>query len=123
MLVLIVLGYGNLGLAGGMSAWAGQFPEPIRVLVAYHSLTGHTEKMAQAVVAGAQSVPFTVVEIRQVSEVTAEQLFSAHALIVGSPVYWSNMAGPVKTFFDDWQFRFGVLANMSWIISWAAPSP
>ena len=36
------------------------------------------------------------------------ELFAADALIVGSPVYWSNMAGPVKTFFDDWQFRFGV---------------
>jgi NAD(P)H dehydrogenase (quinone) len=64
--------------------------------------------MAQAVVAGAQSVPFTLVEVRRVSEVTATQLFSADAVIVGSPVYWSNMAGPVKTFFDDWQFKFGV---------------
>ena len=27
---------------------------------------------------------------------------------MGSPVYWSNMAGEVKTFFDNWQFKFGV---------------
>ena len=39
---------------------------------------------------------------------TAADLFSADALIVGSPVYWSNMAGQVKTFFDDWQLKFGV---------------
>ena len=64
--------------------------------------------MAHAVVVGAQSVPFTIVEVRRVSEVTAAQLFSADAVIVGSPVYWANMAGPVKTFFDDWQFKFGV---------------
>jgi NAD(P)H dehydrogenase (quinone) len=28
--------------------------------------------------------------------------------VVGSPVYWSNMSGEVKTFFDNWQFKFGV---------------
>ncbi|NJN70002.1 MAG: flavodoxin family protein [Nitrospira sp.] len=39
---------------------------------------------------------------------TAEDLFSADAVIVGSPVYWSNMSGEVKTFFDNWQFKFGV---------------
>ncbi len=82
--------------------------EHVKVLVAYHSLTGHTEKMAQAVVDGAGSVPGTVVELRRVGEVTAQHLFAADALVVGSPVYWSNMAGEVKTFFDNWQFKFGV---------------
>ncbi len=82
--------------------------EQVKVLVAYHSLTGHTEKMAQAVVEGAGSVPGTVVELRRVGEVTAQQLFAADALVVGSPVYWSNMAGEVKIFFDNWQFKFGV---------------
>ncbi len=82
--------------------------EQVKVLVAYQSLTGHTEKMAQAVVEGAGSVPGTGVELRRVGEVTAQQLFAADALVVGSPVYWSNMAGEVKTFFDNWQFKFGV---------------
>jgi len=80
----------------------------IKVLVTYHSVTGHTEKMAQGVVAGAQAVPGTTVVLKPVGKVTAADLFSADALIVGSPVYWSNMAGQVKTFFDDWQLKFGV---------------
>ena len=80
----------------------------IKVLVAYHSVTGHTEKMAKGVVAGAQTVPGTTVVLKPVGQVTAADLFSADALIVGSPVYWSNMAGQVKTFFDDWQLKFGV---------------
>ena len=80
----------------------------VKVLVAYHSMTGNTEKMAKAVVQGAQSVPATIVELKRVEEVTAEQLFASDALVVGSPVYWSNMAGQVKTFFDNWQFKFGV---------------
>src|SRR5207249_12045256 len=43
-----------------------------------------------------------------VSEVSGPDLFSSDALIVGSPVYWANMSGEVKTFFDNWQFKFGV---------------
>lgn len=80
----------------------------MKVLVAYHSLTGNTEKMAKAVVEGAKSVSGTIVELKRVEEVTAEQLFASDALVVGSPVYWANMAGQVKTFFDNWQFKFGV---------------
>jgi NAD(P)H dehydrogenase (quinone) len=64
--------------------------------------------MAEAVVAGAHSVSGTQVLVKRVAEVTAEDLFSADAVVVGSPVYWSNMSGEVKTFFDNWQFKFGV---------------
>ena len=82
--------------------------DTIQVLVTYHSLSGNTEIMAKSVVAGAESVPGTRVLLHTVGEVTADLLFSSDALIVGSPVYWSNMAGEVKTFFDRWQFEFGV---------------
>jgi NAD(P)H dehydrogenase (quinone) len=90
-------------------AWADE--PSITVLVAYHSMGGHTEKMAQGVLEGAQSVPGTKVLLKRVGQVTANELFSADALVVGSPVYWSNMAGEVKTFFDNWQFKFGVFPD------------
>ncbi len=64
--------------------------------------------MAEAVVAGAESVAGTQAVLKRVGQVTADDLFSADAVIVGSPVYWSNMSGEVKTFFDNWQFKFGV---------------
>ena len=53
-------------------------------------------------------VPHTHVTVKRVGQVTAEDLFSADAIVLGSPVYWSNMAGEVKSFIDDWQFKFGV---------------
>jgi NAD(P)H dehydrogenase (quinone) len=87
---------------------AGDDATPVTVLVAYHSLSGNTEKMARAVVEGAKAVPGARVVLKRVGEVTGEDLFSADALIVGSPVYWSNMSGEVKTFFDNWQLKFGV---------------
>lgn len=82
--------------------------KPIKVLVAYHSRTGNTERMAEAVAEGAKGLPGTDVVMKRVEEVTADDLFSSDALVVGSPVYWSNMSGDVKTFFDNWQFKFGV---------------
>lgn len=89
-------------------SWADEAFPVVKILVTYHSLSGNTERMAEAVVEGARSVPNTVVVLRRVNLVTAEDLFSSDAVIVGSPVYWSNMSGEVKTFFDNWQFKFGV---------------
>lgn len=80
----------------------------VNVLVAYHSLSGHTERMAEAVAEGARTVVRTQVTVKRVREVTAEELFATDAIVLGSPVYWSNMAGEVKAFIDDWQFKFGV---------------
>ena len=87
---------------------AAEPPASVTVLVAYHSATGHTEKMAQGVVEGAKSLSGTRVVLKRVGEVTGDDLFSADAVVVGSPVYWSNMSGDVKKFFDDWQLKFGV---------------
>ncbi len=92
----------------GWSGTATALDQAVAVLVAYHSVSGHTEKMAEAVAQGANGVPGTEVRLKRVGQVTAEDLFSSDALIVGSPVYWTNMAGEVKTFFDNWQLKFGV---------------
>ena len=83
----------------------------VKVLVAYHSQSGNTERMAEAVVEGAKSLPGTTVVLKRVGQVTADDLFSSDAIVVGSPVYWSNMSGEVKTFFDNWQFKFGVFPD------------
>lgn len=95
-------------LALGNVAVASDASLPTKILIAYHSLSGNTEKMADAVAEGARSVPGTRVLVKRVGQVTADDLFSSDAVVVGSPVYWSNMAGEVKTFFDSWQFKFGV---------------
>ena len=99
-LVAFAVGFGE--------AFAEDAAPLVKVLVAYHSLSGNTERMAEAVVAGVKSVSGTEVLLKRVGKVTADDLFSADAVVVGSPVYWSNMSGEVKTFFDNWQFKFGV---------------
>jgi len=103
-----LLGVVFLCLGCSHVAAQGEPQSSIQVLVVYHSLSGNTEIMAKSVVAGARGVPDVRVVLKKVGEVTADLLFSSDALVVGSPVYWSNMSGEVKIFFDRWQFEFGV---------------
>ena len=93
---------------GSGETFADEPAQLVKVLVTYHSLSGNTERMAEAVAEGAKGLPGAEVLLKRVGQVTAEDLFSADAIVVGSPVYWSNMSGEVKTFFDNWQFKFGV---------------
>lgn len=83
-------------------------PQPVTVLVTYHSASGNTEKMAQAVAEGAKAVSGTSVVLKRVGEVIGDDLSSADAVIVGSPVYVGNISGQVKTFFDNWGLKFGL---------------
>ena len=84
---------------------------PVTVLIAYHSGTGNTEKMAHGVADGAKAVAGTNVVIKRVSEVAANDLVSSDAIIVGSPVYFGNMSGEVKTFFDNWTLKFDLFRD------------
>jgi len=96
-----------LGIGSG-EVFADEPPPLVKVLVTYHSLSGNTERMAEAVADGVKSVSGAEVILKQVGKVTVDDLLSVDAVVVGSPVYWSNMSGEVKTFFDNWQFKFGV---------------
>ena len=86
-------------------------PAPINVLVAHHSVTGNTEKMAQGVADWVKTVPGATVVLKRVGEVVADDLISSDALIVGSPVYFANMSGEVKTFFDNWSLKFDLFRD------------
>lgn len=79
---------------------------PLSVVIVYHSASGNTEKMAQAVAEGAKGISGAKVLLKRVGEVAAEDLLSSDAVIVGTPVYFGNMSGEVKTFFDNWNLKF-----------------
>ena len=85
--------------------------QPITVLVTFHSGSGNTEKMAQGVADGAKGVAGTTVIFKRVGDVAAGDLLSSDAVIVGSPVYFANMSGEVKTFFDNWSLKFGLFQD------------
>lgn len=71
-----------------------------KILVVYHSQTGNTEKMAQAVADGAHSVEDVEVVLKKAKDATLQDLLTADGLAVGTPENFGYMAGMVKDFFD-----------------------
>ena len=82
--------------------------EAADVLIAYDSLTGNTERMAQAVAEGIKRVPGAVAAVKRVREVTKEDLEAADAIVLGCPAYYANIPGRMKTVIDDWSWRMKV---------------
>jgi NAD(P)H dehydrogenase (quinone) len=95
-----VTGSSNLKLNAGQ--------DKTTVLIVYYSETGNTEKLAQAVAAGAQRLESVTTLLKTPDTVTGDDLKSADAIILGSPTYWGNMAGKMKLFIDDWWFKYKV---------------
>ena len=71
-----------------------------KVLIVFHSQGGNTEAAAKAVAQGVQGVTGTEVVIKEGLKATTEDLLSCDALAVGTPDYFSYMAGGLKDFFD-----------------------
>ena len=71
-----------------------------KVLVVYHSQGGNTKKAAEAVAQGARAVAGTEVVVREGLKATKEDLLSSDAVALGTPDYFSYMAGGLKDFFD-----------------------
>ena len=71
-----------------------------KILIVYHSLGGNTKKMAEAVAEGARSVAGTEVTLRTGLEATVDDLLACDGVALGSPDYFSYMAGGLKDFCD-----------------------
>ncbi len=70
------------------------------ILILYHSQSGNTQKLAEAVAEGAAGVEHTTVVLKQAKDAVIEDLISCDGLAIGSPEYFGYMAGMVKDFFD-----------------------
>ena len=73
---------------------------PVRILVAYHSESGNTEKVARAVQRGAASVQGVEAVLKKTAEVKAGELAAFNGILVGTPVHWSNASAEVRRFMD-----------------------
>ncbi|MCC7175076.1 MAG: flavodoxin family protein [Bryobacterales bacterium] len=83
-------------------AYAALAQQPAaRILVAYHSETGHTEKLAQAIAKGAASVEGAEVTLRKTSDVKPEEIARYDGMVVGTPVHWANLTAETKRFLDQ----------------------
>jgi len=71
-----------------------------KILIVYHSQTGHTAKMAEAVAEGAAAIEGVTVIMKQAAEATAEDLLWADGVAIGSPENFGYLSGMIKDFFD-----------------------
>ena len=72
------------------------------LLIVYHTQSGTTQQMADAVIAGANSedVANVDVRVRTALEATADDLKWAHGFILGTPENFGYMSGAMKYFLD-----------------------
>jgi NAD(P)H dehydrogenase (quinone) len=73
---------------------------PVRILVAYHSETGNTEKLARAIGDGAKSVGGVEITIQKIADVKDDGISSFDGIVVGTPVHWANLSTESRRFLD-----------------------
>jgi flavorubredoxin len=69
-----------------------------KILVLYHSRTGNTRLMAEAIEEGAEMVQGVEVELKDHAE--AEELADFDAIVVGDPTYHHDMTRNIKKLFE-----------------------
>jgi multimeric flavodoxin WrbA len=71
-----------------------------KILIIYHSQTGHTQQMAQAVAEGAKNIEHTEVVVKKAEDATIDDLLACSGLAIGTPENFGYMSGMIKDFFD-----------------------
>ena len=72
----------------------------VTILVVYHSQTGRTKKMAEAVARGSDSIENVETTLKEARETSLDDLFGCDGLALGSPEYFGYMSGAIKDLFD-----------------------
>lgn len=70
-----------------------------KIAIVYHTLSGNTAAMAEAVAEGARQAGAEVA-VKPALEATLEDLLGSDAVAFGSADYFSYIAGALKDFFD-----------------------
>jgi len=79
-----------------------------KAIVVYYSRSGNTKEMAE-IIAKAMNDAGLKTECKSVDKVKADDLPGYDAIVIGSPTYYGQMAGPIKELVDDLVGRHGAL--------------
>lgn len=73
-----------------------------RLLLVWHSRTGHTWQMAEAALRGARNPAIAGIEciVRDALEATPDDVRAAHGILLGTPENFGYMSGALKMFFE-----------------------
>ena len=70
------------------------------LLIVYHTMTGGSAQMAEAVRRGAQTEPRVKVSLLRASEARGDDVLAADGYVFVTPENLASMAGTMKDFFD-----------------------
>lgn len=73
--------------------------EPV-LLIVYHTQSGNTGQLAEAVRQGACSEPGITVRMKRAFDSTIDDLLGCQGLLLGTPENFGTMSGALKDFFD-----------------------
>lgn len=71
-----------------------------KAIIIYHSKSGHTKKMAEAIAEGIAETKVSVIVV-DVNKAKVDDLLSSDAIVIGSPCYYGTMSGEIKSFIDS----------------------
>jgi multimeric flavodoxin WrbA len=76
--------------------------DPLRLLVVFHSRSGGTQAMTDAVVEGANDDAIDGVEVRvqRAFDTTVDDVSACNGIVLGTPENFGYMAGAIKDFFE-----------------------
>lgn len=72
-----------------------------KVLVLFHTKSGHTKRMAEEVVEGAKRIDETEIRLRSVSEASIDDVRWCDGIALGSPTNMGSVAWEMKRFWDE----------------------
>jgi NAD(P)H dehydrogenase (quinone) len=71
-----------------------------KILVAYYSRSGNTERMAKEIAKGANKEKVDA-DLKSIGQLKADDLLRYDGVIIGSPTYYGTMAASIKKLLDD----------------------
>jgi multimeric flavodoxin WrbA len=88
------------------------------IAIVYYSRTGNTEKMAQAILEGAQREPGIEGKLLIDFEASRATVGDVDAIIVGTPTYHHDMPRGIKQFFEKPRNSINKFCSKNWSQFW-----
>ena len=72
----------------------------MKMTVLYHSVTGHTKKMAEVIVEGMRTVENAEPRAFSIEDIDEAWVNESNCVVVGTPIYYASVSGEIKSFLE-----------------------
>ena len=84
----------------------------MKIAVLYHSVSGTTKRMAEAICGGINSVDGVEGKAFPIDNADAGYVGESRCIILGTPVYFASMSGEVKVWFEKTARQYGLAGKL-----------